>query len=466
MDAEIPLGPAQAESGKLYRCPECLAPVRVRHGAVRRWHFFHATDAGNCGFGGESCQHVLAKHLIYWAVIDWRRNSGPVPKLIRECRRKHQISSALSDQVHDAAIECRVGQLGHGSIIPDVLLLDHSGKAHAGIEIWYKHQVDEEKAVRAGDLHLIELRADEVLDDPLVWRVVGETGTSVPWVCAECGPLDQQEEEARQHAAKVRAAKRETQRREEARSAEREERRRLEDLRRRSKALKLRVHWRNAKNVPSNYGMVLRDQKVPQVDGCPLQQRYYMDHHYANVEADCSDCQFQYDIQQHWDTRKRRDYPELVFCEANQLSEADLASERARVRSERDESNKRKAEAWADQAKPLPASPPGPPVFEKALIPYLSRTDRPAETANPPEPTRSPTGPIALHVVPSSTRHEGKAPITEYRVKCPLRLGKSDQTVLVLEACPRCESKYEIVSPSDQPMIVWCNGHANCKEWC
>lgn len=68
--------PAAASKESAYKCPECLAPVIFRHGAVRVPHFAHHSSTNPCTYythPSESQIHKDAKHLMAQLLADGRQ---------------------------------------------------------------------------------------------------------------------------------------------------------------------------------------------------------------------------------------------------------------------------------------------------------------------------------------------------------------------------------------------------------
>lgn len=153
--------PTDGDKGNEYNCPQCLVAVVLRKGEVRRPHFAHGVGTP-CS--PESVAHKTAKMLIAQVVRSWRAG-GPAPMVIRRCPRCHgPHRQQIPESVHSAVLERPVDSCA----VPDVTLLSADGGTLALIEIFATHAVDEAKKLMLS-VPWIELAADHVLEDPLVW---------------------------------------------------------------------------------------------------------------------------------------------------------------------------------------------------------------------------------------------------------------------------------------------------------
>jgi hypothetical protein len=176
--------PACGEKGNEYRCPQCLVTVVLRKGEVRRPHFAHVVGTVGTPCSPESVAHKTAKMLIA-QVVRSSRAGGPAPEVIRRCPRCHgPHRQRIPESVHSAIVE---RPLDTGAV-PDVMLLGPDGRALAVIEILATHAVDEAKKPKL-TVPWIELSADHVLDDPLVWVPVQDHLNAFRQ-CAACNARD------------------------------------------------------------------------------------------------------------------------------------------------------------------------------------------------------------------------------------------------------------------------------------
>jgi hypothetical protein len=340
VDDNQPIGPQQAVKSRKYECPECRRPVRVRQGSKRRWHFYHATPPIDCEFEGESWQHAVAKHLIYWTIISWRRFGGPAPQVHRKCPKGHPIVTGVHDCVHDAAVERGAGHLTGGRIVVDVMLLNAQGKPIGGVEIWHAHQVDHRKAEKAANFRLIELLATDVLQDPLNWHPRFETVKRKDLVCEKCARI----EEARQAKEAMRREIAERQR-----QREREEARLRAEFR--AKSERLRVRWRKTRAY-DRYKDAEVEKSIPEAPGCRIPMRSYQGQPYANVKLDCEDCDYCVEIVKSFSEKRQRPLATCVICSANQASTEDLRALRERVIPVREAEAKQRKSARRARAAP------------------------------------------------------------------------------------------------------------------
>lgn len=104
-------------------CPECGQPLVARMGEINTWHFAHKSES-NCDFGasrrgGESPIHKLAKKVIY----------------------DNKMITIEGETVNfkDVIVEYK-----EDDVILDLLGITTDGE-EIGIEIYYKHKVEDEK---------------------------------------------------------------------------------------------------------------------------------------------------------------------------------------------------------------------------------------------------------------------------------------------------------------------------------
>jgi hypothetical protein len=156
--------PAEVTSRTGLRCPDpaCGSRLSLHAGAVVVHHFAHL-DQERCSF--ESVQHWAAKHLLATVVRAAVSDSGKRPLIHRRCPTcwktfQHPLPQSVRGVQVEAALD---------GLRPDVLLVDGAGQPLCAVEVLHTHAVSWEKAQRLR-VPWIELAADEVLSDPLLWR--------------------------------------------------------------------------------------------------------------------------------------------------------------------------------------------------------------------------------------------------------------------------------------------------------
>ncbi|WP_419186507.1 competence protein CoiA family protein [Rohdeia mirabilis] len=164
-----------APRDEAYTCPECHKPLVLKRGDVLRPHFAHHPEDQH---SGETYLHYVAKHLIAQAVRESRGRSSR-PRVIRSC----PVCAGVMEQelpvtVRDAKVECR---LPSGFVL-DVGLFEGFALI-GGVEVLCTHRVDEGKAA-ALEVPFYELRAEDILQDSLIWRPVRDRGAES--VCSPC----------------------------------------------------------------------------------------------------------------------------------------------------------------------------------------------------------------------------------------------------------------------------------------
>lgn len=159
----------RAIRGITYRCPQCLAPLTLRAGAVKAKHFSHR-GGGSCSY--ESVLHHAAKLQLHKVVQGWLDGWGMGPVIVLPCEGNtigfctSEIHRPLQrERVDGVRLEATVGDFR-----PDVVLF-LGDKAVLGLEVLVSHEVDEAKA--SGSSHKwIELDANRVLETPYAWRPI------------------------------------------------------------------------------------------------------------------------------------------------------------------------------------------------------------------------------------------------------------------------------------------------------
>ena len=166
-----------ATKGRRYRCPACHSGLIFKAGPIRARHFAHAPSF-ECH--PETVVHETAKRLIAQVVADWRSGNGPQPTVEKRCQECMGTGQEhLRGQVEVAAVEHRLAD----GLIADVALLRRDAVLGV-VEILVTHAVDSDKAERLV-VPWVELRGEDVLDDPLRWKPVA-FGNLRRFVCDPC----------------------------------------------------------------------------------------------------------------------------------------------------------------------------------------------------------------------------------------------------------------------------------------
>ncbi|HJV81341.1 competence protein CoiA family protein [Noviherbaspirillum sp.] len=144
-----------------YTCPSCETELVLHAGPIKARHFAHKA---NTACDGETLAHITAKLLIA-KVIREHPSTGPSIHLRCACDECHTSFEKLlpSDAFSASKVEEPVGKY-----ICDVVAIK-AGAAVLAIEILKSHSVEDDKASALG-LPWIELKADDVLEDPFHWR--------------------------------------------------------------------------------------------------------------------------------------------------------------------------------------------------------------------------------------------------------------------------------------------------------
>lgn len=169
--------PDDAVSGKMYWCPSCEADLvlKVGLGLVRR-HFSHPAH-GACS--QESVLHNTAKRLLAQCIEEHARGDGQQIELVCQCSEchgewHHPLPRGSFDR---AALEVSIG--GYRS---DVVAF-RGKEIVLAIEVLVSNAVSSEKS-RGLPVSWIELRAEEALDQPLLWKPVA--ARLKPIACRPC----------------------------------------------------------------------------------------------------------------------------------------------------------------------------------------------------------------------------------------------------------------------------------------
>lgn len=168
--------PASARPKTAYFCPLCEVPLVFKHGNIVTHHFAHKASS-TCT--SESVKHRIAKLLIAQVVTDFVQRRGPRPVSLRPCACGRRAEIPLPTSVTDASVEYRLSS-GH---IADVALMKRS-EILGLVEIRVTHAVPDDK-IQALTVPWIELLADTVLENPLLWIGVRHGQSRVP-LCERC----------------------------------------------------------------------------------------------------------------------------------------------------------------------------------------------------------------------------------------------------------------------------------------
>jgi hypothetical protein len=172
--------PTEAKKHVDYLCPACGDVVHRRGGPAVTDHFYHV-KSGGCS-GGEGALHAAAKHDL----CD-RYNAGeriavwePCPGCGEGAQQRWlpgDLEARVEAPTEDRATGAR-RRFDIGLYRNDVLV--------AGIEIFFAHRVDEDKAENLRQLPWCEVDARDVLQRPVVtlrvlrtdggWRAPAQTG--------------------------------------------------------------------------------------------------------------------------------------------------------------------------------------------------------------------------------------------------------------------------------------------------
>jgi hypothetical protein len=164
-----------AVPGVRYSCPCCESALVLHTGPIKARHFAHKATT-TCD--GETVAHITAKLLIA-QVIREHAAKGPQISLRCTCDKCHvPFEKPLpSDAFSASQVEVPVGRF-----VCDVVAIKEDAAVLA-VEIRKSHAVDDDKA-SALELPWIELKADDVLDDPFRWYPV--QARLKPTTCPKC----------------------------------------------------------------------------------------------------------------------------------------------------------------------------------------------------------------------------------------------------------------------------------------
>lgn len=171
-----------AIKGKHYLCPECKSEVRLRRGQKYQPHFYHL-NLTSCT--GESATHEAAKHLLAQQISKELADYQEVRWQVM-CRGLSQDggcknhATLLRTYPIAAWEEVRL-EVTYGTYRFDVAVIQ-ADRVRFGFEVFYRHEVPEEKAEHL-DVPWLELYAEDILE--FRSRVPHRNGIS-DYLCQDC----------------------------------------------------------------------------------------------------------------------------------------------------------------------------------------------------------------------------------------------------------------------------------------
>lgn len=170
---------ATAIRGEEYFCTSGSEEVTLRAGDVRVRHFAHRPDHACTS---ETIAHRTGKLLIAQTVTRYIDGVGEAPRITRSCYRCGRTTEQkVPDKIDEAVVEKR---LDDSRLIPDVTLRV-AGRAACGVEVLVTHSVDADKR-SAYTIPFLEVRAEDIIDDPLLWRPTQDTLLAVHCKRTDC----------------------------------------------------------------------------------------------------------------------------------------------------------------------------------------------------------------------------------------------------------------------------------------
>ncbi len=178
--------PEQAVRSERYVCPACGDRLTYRAGQIISANFAHR---GGTGCTAESALHAAAKLLVAESVRAWLAGSGPRPVVRRSCSCGLIKDDPIRGGVVGVTLEHRL-RAGDNDLVADVALLDAAGGIRLLVEILVGHEVDPDKrkALAAESIPWIELEAETVVDEAVVWKPRA-TGNVRAIECRDCKPI-------------------------------------------------------------------------------------------------------------------------------------------------------------------------------------------------------------------------------------------------------------------------------------
>lgn len=169
--------PAQAQKDTNYICPACSHPLVLHAGPQVVRHFAHKTDA-SCN--PETLAHKTAKLLLAQVITE--QSTSPRPRPISLVCRCDCCGMGFQRKLPPQAMTGAREEVPIGDFVCDVVAY-RVEKPVLVLEVLVTHAVDVRKA-NALPLPWAELRAEEILDNPYLWRPVAGKMNSV--ICPDC----------------------------------------------------------------------------------------------------------------------------------------------------------------------------------------------------------------------------------------------------------------------------------------
>lgn len=174
--------PLTAPRDARYSCLECGAPLGVRRGEERRWHFYHLSGfKRECG--SESVTHRAAKRLLAQALRRELEDTGHV-SWQRRCAgadRPCPAGALLPRTFRPVGWTEVVEEVAHGDFRFDVAVVVGK-RVLFGLEVLFRHAVPAPKAA-ALDVPWLELLAEDLIAHKPRVPVRGDEGAAR---CAAC----------------------------------------------------------------------------------------------------------------------------------------------------------------------------------------------------------------------------------------------------------------------------------------
>jgi len=176
-------------------CPLCMAPVILKLGNERVYHYAHQTKVTCAATQPETALHLNTKYYIYNQLL-----SGTELYLEQQCSNSCGKSRTVSwvGDWGEVKIEYQIGQFR-----PDIAILGKVDTVNA-IEIKVTHQVEDDKEAfyKIRDIGWLEVVADEsIYDGENPWKIDVPLPFAVckpplaEWTCESCSEQLRKEEE-------------------------------------------------------------------------------------------------------------------------------------------------------------------------------------------------------------------------------------------------------------------------------
>ncbi|MGM0609379.1 MAG: competence protein CoiA family protein [Candidatus Muiribacteriota bacterium] len=173
-----------ATKDESYFCPNCTSKLIFRAGEKNKWHFAHH-ETSNCN--NESLIHAVAKILIINVIND---NS----KIFESRLIKLKYSCLDCNGLYEKFNKLTVLKSGLFSSAENEFQIDNyrvdvvafkkgSNKPNLAIEILNTHKIEQSKGLSL-PIHWIELKAEDVIEDPYFWKPVNHRLKDS--ICPEC----------------------------------------------------------------------------------------------------------------------------------------------------------------------------------------------------------------------------------------------------------------------------------------